>query len=123
MHYSPAVRSSCERVAWSPNRLRLAFVAPKTALKDNVLSVLNLQTLETSVLTRNDKTIGDDLIWTPDGNRIFYPVEGEIFAVKADGSDQSQITSLDGSIILFFAESKVTLSPVGRHTASNEPPA
>jgi len=119
----PAVRSACERVAWSPNGLYLAFVGPQTDRKDNVLSVLNLQTLETSVVMRSDKRIFDDLIWTPDGNRILYPVEisfpaqSDIFAVNADGSDPSQITSLSGSIILFGASSNVTLSPDGQQIA------
>ena len=117
------IMSACERVAWSPNGRHLVFVGPKTDLKDNVLSVLNLQTLETSVVTRNEKRIFDDLIWTPDGNRILYPVEisfpakSEIFAVNVDGSDLSQITRLDGSIILFGASSNVTLSPDGQQIA------
>ena len=111
------ITSACQRPAWSPDGTHLAFVGPQAELGKNVLYVLNLQTLETLALTKGGEAIGDGLVWSPKGDRVFYPTRGEIFAAKADGSGWNQITSLDGLLMSFFGEQNLTLSPDGRQIA------
>lgn len=111
------IMSACKRPAWSPDGTRQAFVGPKTGLGKNVLFVLNLQTLETVALTKGDEAIGDGLVWSPESDIVFYPAKGEIFAAKADGGGWNQITSLDGSLMSFFGEQNLTLSPDGKQIA------
>lgn len=108
---------SCRRLAWSPDGSHLAFAGPQSDSKKSILSVLDLRTDKTLPLTNDGQWIGDGLAWTPEGDRVFYPADGEIFMAKADGSGWSQITNLGGSVLDFSGDHNLAISPDGRQIA------
>ena len=108
--------------AWSPDGRRIAFLSNRNATGGpgkTEIWVMDTKGRHAVNLTHNAE-INDHPAWSPDGSRILFErslsggvagsgVADHVFVMNADGSDQHQVGTLDGSC------------PRGRRTASRSP--
>ena len=118
----PAVSST---IAWAPDDRRIAFA---TGIGDERLyqiKILDVESGEETLLAR-----GSDPTWSPDGSRIAFIRDGNLYVIDVDGTGETKITNPtqpfvasphwlpDGSRLLFsfappFEESVYVISADG----------
>jgi Tol biopolymer transport system component len=80
-------------LAWSPVGDKIAFVSRRGSTLE--ISVMNSDGSEQRRLTRNK--VGDrNPVWSPDGRRIAYESNWQIWVMNADGSGQRRLTHNGG---------------------------
>ncbi len=107
-------KADCKKPAWSPDGTQLAFVGPRNDLGKNNVQILDFQTLQTFELTIDDEAVKSDLVWSPEGDQIFYLAEGEIFTAQVDGGVANQVTNLNSTAFFFLGNRNLILSPDGK---------
>lgn len=106
-------------LAWSPNGKKLAFYHKYDDKKTWSIHTMNIDGTNWKRLTnaKNKWDYGPD--WSPDGEKIVFAREykgitgsahQEIWIMNADGSEQTQIKSLQGGSPFFTPEGRIVFS-------------
>lgn len=100
---------------WSPDGQQLVFTCNDYVhgIKQNDICIMVMNTLNSTNLTQTPDVFEYSPKWSPDGNKIAYQRDGDIWVMNADGSGQTNLTegslgynispawSPDGSQIVF----------------------
>jgi len=80
-------------VALSPDGTKFAFTRldPSFGVKNSDIWVANVEGTGEVRLTKTAATEGDP-VWSPDGGRIAFSREGDIYTMRADGTDVRRLT-------------------------------
>lgn len=94
---SSGLTASAQRLSWSPDSTRIAFVARRTVQpqSDDELHVVKTDGSEDQVLAsspRHDR----DPVWSPDGSRLAFSSErngnADVYLIRADGTELRNVT-------------------------------
>lgn len=98
--------------AFSPDGRKIAYISRQTSgASSGVIKIMNADGTNQTVLTTTSSVA--ELSWSPDGEKLAFVDAGEIFTIKINGSDRTNLTrnmgrdsgpawSPDGSRILFI---------------------
>jgi Tol biopolymer transport system component len=109
----PAQVAQCRMPIWSPDNTRLMYVSPTSDSGQRALSLLDIRSTASSVLINESRAISD-IAWSSSDERIYYSVEnGDLFAVRVEGSGSSYITNL-GTLVTLYKKHSMAVNPSGQ---------
>lgn len=86
----------------SPDKTKVLYTVSWTDIKENCshneIYVMNTDGSGKTQLTFNNKHKKSNVMWRPDGKRIGFVMDGQLWEIEVDGSDSKQITDIEDGI-------------------------
>ena len=107
--------ASTQRITWSPGGAHLAFIGNGQSNQPETQQVIFVAHTDGSGTYRlpNSPTLLKAVDWSPDGSKFVYATDRELFLMNADGSSQTQLTTIQQTPDGPTADSHPRWSPDG----------